>query len=85
MAKNGAMRHKREPGGAAKTESEGSNDLRCYSDARAAEILGCSRRHILNLRARGVLPFVRFGRRTAIRHLDLLEYLQKNRKGGWAA
>ena len=59
--------------------------LKCYSDAAAAELLGCSRRHVTNLRARGELPFAKIGKRTVIRHKDLAALLDRNARGGWAA
>lgn len=59
--------------------------VRCYSDAQAAKLLSCSRRHIVNLRARGQLKFTQIGRRIVIRHQDLADFLDRRTKGGWAA
>lgn len=61
-----------------------SSDVRCYSDAAAAELLSCSRRHVVNLRARGELKFAKVGKRIVIRHRDLAAFLDANGKGGWA-
>jgi excisionase family DNA binding protein len=63
---------------------EASLAVRCYSDREAAELLSCSRRHVVNLRARGELKFVKIGKRIVIRHSDLLAFLEANQKGGWA-
>lgn len=59
-----------------------STDLRCYSIERAAELLGCSKRHVQNLCASKALPFVRLGRRVAVRHSDLAAYLERHCVGG---
>jgi len=52
--------------------------VQCYDDRSAAKALDCSPSHIRALRKRGALPFVRIGRRVAIRHRDLLEFLEKH-------
>jgi excisionase family DNA binding protein len=58
--------------------------LICYDDARAAQLLGCSIRHIGNLRAAGHLPFLRLGvKKIVIRRVDLLAYLDRCKTGGW--
>jgi hypothetical protein len=62
-----------------------ADEVRCYSDASAAALLGCSRRHVVNLRARGVLKYATIGKRVVIRHRDLVALLDANAKGGWAA
>lgn len=62
-----------------------SEDVRCYSDQEAAQLLSCSRRHIVNLRSRGAIRFTKIGKRVAIRHRDLVAFLDANAKGGWAA
>jgi excisionase family DNA binding protein len=68
-----------------KNQQPGASDaVRCYSDQEAAELLSCSRRHVVNLRARGELKFATVGKRVVIRHKDLLEFLDANAKGGWA-
>lgn len=54
----------------------------CYTLERAAELLGCTRRHVVNLRKRGELRFVRLGRRVVIRHADLVDLLARNAQGG---
>ena len=61
------------------------SDVRCYSDSEAAQLLSCSRRHVVNLRARGDLKFTKIGKRVVIRHRDLVAFLDRNTKGGWAA
>ncbi len=62
-----------------------ASELRCYSDASAAALLGCSRRHVGNLRASGALKYSKIGKRIVIRHRDLVALLDRNTKGGWAA
>lgn len=64
---------------------DAAESVRCYSDAEAAELLSCSRRHVVNLRTRGELRFAKIGKRIVIRHCDLVEFLDANTKGGWAA
>jgi excisionase family DNA binding protein len=65
-------------------EQATADAVRCYSDAEAAELLSCSRRHVVNLRARGLLKFAKIGKRVVIRHRDLLAFLEENMTGGWA-
>jgi excisionase family DNA binding protein len=50
--------------------------------SHAAELLDCSRQHIYNLLAAGVLPSVKLGRSRRIISADLIEYLEANRVGG---
>jgi excisionase family DNA binding protein len=60
-----------------------SETIVCYSVIRVAELLGCSKRHVENLRATGKRPFVRLGsKRVAIRHSDLAAFLDRQRDGG---
>lgn len=66
-------------------QPEAADEVRCYSDREAARLLSCSRRHVVNLRARGELKFAKIGKRCVIRHRDLVAYLVRNTKGGWAA
>lgn len=63
---------------------DASDEVRCYGDTEAAALLSCSRRHVVNLRARGELPFTKIGRRIVIRHCDLVAFLDANSKGGWS-
>src|SRR5579862_2256452 len=65
--------------------SSDRDEVRCYSDAELAKLLRCSRRHIVNLRNRGELRFVRIGRRIVTRHRDVIELLDRNTRGGLAA
>jgi excisionase family DNA binding protein len=51
----------------------------CHSDTSAARFLGVARRTIANLRQRGDLPYSKIGRRTVIRHSDLVALLERNR------
>lgn len=64
---------------------DAADEVRCYSDAAAADLLSCSRRHIVNLRARGDLKFTKIGKRVVIRQRDLVAFLERNTKGGWSA
>lgn len=61
-----------------------ADDVRCYGDAEAAALLCCSRRHIVNLRARGELKFTKVGKRVVTRHRDLVAFLEAHSRGGWA-
>jgi excisionase family DNA binding protein len=58
-----------------KNKLPGDTDVRCYNDAIAARLLGCSRRHVSFLRESGQLPFGKSGRRVMIRHCDLKNYI----------
>jgi excisionase family DNA binding protein len=68
----------------AKPQIDADSAVRCYSDAEAATLLSCSRRHVVNLRARGELRFSKIGKRVVIRHCDLIALLEANSKGGWS-
>jgi excisionase family DNA binding protein len=63
---------------------DASDEVRCYSDTEAAALLSCSRRHVVNLRARGAIRFAKIGKRIVIRHCDLVAFLEANSKGGWS-
>jgi excisionase family DNA binding protein len=70
-----------------KNQSRNAPDdvLQCYGEAEAATLLSCSRRHLGNLRARGLIRFTRIGKRVVFRHRDLVALLDANSKGGWNA
>lgn len=68
-----------------RVSQDAANEVRCYSDSQAAFFLSCSRRHIVNLRARGAIPFAKVGNRVVIRHRDLVAFLDRNTTGGWSA
>lgn len=60
-----------------------NTDLRVYNDRQVSEFLGVSKRTVAELRATGDLPFVRLGRkRVGVRHVDLSEYLNRQRVRG---
>lgn len=60
-----------------------SLSLKLYSEKECAKILSCSDKHIQNLRARGELPYVKFGSRIGVRAIALEEFLSRNTLGGW--
>jgi excisionase family DNA binding protein len=53
-------------------------DLECLSDAQVAQVLSCSKKHVANLRLRGLLPFLRIGRCVRILRCNLERYIKDN-------
>jgi len=52
-----------------------------FDDRTAAEYVGCSERHMRNLRSRGALPYVKLGKLVRIARADLDALLAANRRG----
>jgi excisionase family DNA binding protein len=59
-----------------------SQELKCLTEAQAAEMLCVSRRTLLRLRASGKLPAVLIGSCIRYRHVDLENFLNRQRAGG---